>query len=75
MNCSVTSEASTEIGMLVGHFNGKTAVITLGSESDPIKVKGSLNGTAVDAGNFGSLICGPANYSTDVHTINAAFGE
>ena len=75
VNCSVTSEASTEIGMLVGHFNGKTAVITLGSESDPIKVKGSLNGTAVDAGNFGSLICGPANYSTDVHTINAAFGE
>ena len=75
VDCAVTSAASTEIGILIGHFNGTSSAITLGTDSDPIKVKGSVNGTALSASNYSDFLCGPANYTPGTHTINALYNE
>ena len=75
VNCTVLSEDSTEIGMLVGHFNGTSSAITLGSDANPIKVKGTVNGTALNASNYGDLLCGPANYTPGTHTVVAVYDE
>ena len=75
VDCNVTSEDSTEIGILIGHFNGTSSAITLGSDSDPIKVKGSVNGTVLTASNYSDYLCGPANYTPGTHTVNALYNE
>ncbi len=75
VHCTLTSAASTEIGMVVGHFNGKTQSITLGTDGDPIEVSGTVNGTVLTAGNYENYIYGPANYEGSYHTFHTAYGE
>ena len=63
---------STSQYTLVSYFNG-TKTITLGTSENPIKVAGSVNGTAVTAGNYADLLCGATGYSSEAHTVYASF--
>lgn len=66
VNCKITTSSdATTTGMVVGLFNGTSKVITLGAESDPIKVSGSINGAAAAADN----VRGTKNTHAN-HTIN-----
>ena len=76
VNLELTTAASqTELGLVVGFFNGNTKAITIGSEEKPITVAGKVNGTTITATNFTSYLCGPANYTEGTHVINAVYGE
>lgn len=73
VNCTLSGGPDGKTGLVVGLFNGNTKTVTLGSAEDPIEVYGSVNGTAVDATNFESLINGSTNYTAGVHTIYTNF--
>lgn len=75
VKCTLTSEDAATTGLIVGLFNGKTKKITLGTEASPIKVSGSVNGTAVTAENYTDYIHGTKNFLDTYHIFNAAFGE
>jgi hypothetical protein len=72
VNCTLTGGPDGKTGLVVGYFNG-TKTITLGTSENPIKVAGSVNGTAVTAGNYADLLCGATGYSSEAHTIYASF--
>lgn len=78
--CEVNAEIvmatpdATTTGLVVGKFNGSTKAITLGTAESPIKVSGSVNGTAVTADNYTNYLYGTVNYTAGTHVINAAFG-
>ena len=75
VNCTLTSAASTEIGMVIGAFNGKTKAIVLGTAADPIEVMGTVNGTVLDAGTYTNYLWGPALSDPGFHTIHTVYGE
>ena len=80
VNCTIDAfEGSTEVGMIVGHFNGNTKVITLGTEDSKIKVKGTVKiggtSTVLDSGNYSSYLWGLGNYSSSYHTFYTEYGE
>lgn len=74
VNCTITGGDATVAGLVIGYFNGTSSKVTLGSASAPIKVAGTINGTAVTADNFKSLLCGTKNASAN-HSITAVFGK
>lgn len=66
VDCKITVanyDAQT-MGMVVGKYNGTSAVVQLGFESSPIEVSGSINGMPASDG----IIYGLANSSSN-HTI------
>ncbi|MBQ0080773.1 MAG: hypothetical protein KBS95_04420 [Alistipes sp.] len=76
VNCELTApSAATEIGLIVGHFNGTSKAITLGTESDPIKVAGKVNGTTITQDNYLGYISSSSNYTPSKHTIFITYGE
>lgn len=73
-NCSfVTTSETTNIGLVVGKISSGGNAVVLGTEADPIKIKGNVNGTEITASNYMNYIGG--NYPLDNKTIYAAFGE
>ena len=54
VNCKITVASYDPqcMGMVVGHYNGTTKPITLGSQSSPIQVSGSINGTPASDSNI-----------------------
>ena len=73
-NCTfVTTAETTNIGLVVGKISSGSNAVVLGTEADPIKIKGNVNGTELTASNFESYIGG--NYPLANKTIYAAFGE
>ncbi len=75
VNADIQAKDVTNVGMIVGKFNGSTQTITLGTEAEPIKIMGSLNGTALNEGNYAGYLWGPTNYTADTHSFITAFGE
>ena len=76
VNIELSTPASqTELGLIVGHFNGNTKAITIGSEEKPITVAGKVNGVSISADNYTSYLYGPANYTEGTHIVNAVYGE
>ncbi len=73
VNCKLSGGPADGTGLVVGLFNGSGKAITLGSSESPIGVYGSVDGVAVDATNFESLIHGSKNFSATDHTIYTAF--
>ncbi|MBR0029663.1 MAG: hypothetical protein IJP55_05405 [Bacteroidales bacterium] len=73
VDCNLVSSNTTEIGLILGHFNGNTYAITLGSETNPIKVKGECKGTTVSTDNYLNYLYGPAKYSSSLHTVFAEY--
>lgn len=74
VNCALSGGTAANTGLVIGVFNG-SAAITLGSEASPIKVSGSVNGTAITAENYSDYLHGTTKFSASAHTIHAAFGE
>lgn len=74
----IAPDAAAAVGMIVGHFNGQTAAITIGTEASPVKVNGSLSkgstSTPVTAENLATVVCGDG-YDAAVHTIYASTGN
>ena len=76
VDCSLKgTDDTSEIGLIVGYFNGSSSAITLGTEASKIKVAGSVNGTTITAGNYSEYLHGPKNYSTTNHILNAEYGK
>ena len=83
INCLVkATEGTCGVGMLVGHFNGNTKTIYIGSAAEPIKVAGTLQigdaTTVVDATN----VMDPAvlggnctNFSATMHIYNCVLAQ
>lgn len=83
INCLVkAAEGTCGVGMLVGHFNGNTKTIYIGSAAEPIKVAGTLQigdaTTVVDATN----VMDPAvlggnctNFSATMHIYNCVLAQ
>lgn len=77
VDCNVTSQDAelATTGMIVGLFNGNSKNINLGTAASPIKVKGSVNGTVLDASNFASYLHGSSKYKEGTHVFVAEYGE
>lgn len=76
VNCELTSpEEQTEIGLLIGHFNGTSKAITLGTDTDKIKIAGKVNGTTITADNYLNYITSSSNYTPSKHKLNVEYGE
>lgn len=76
VNCVISGGDSTNTGIIIGAFNGSDKAICFGSEDSPIKVKGSVNETALSSENFTDYLHGNCTtYNADYHTIYAAYGE
>jgi len=74
VDCVLDVPKTTNVGMVIGYFNGKTKDIKMGTEV-PIKVKGTVNGTVLNTDNFSGFLHGPTNFDAKVHIINAQYGE
>ncbi len=78
-NCQVdaiiNAPSVENIGMIIGVFNGKSKNITLGTEAEPIKVNGTVNGTVLTAENYTQYLNGSKNYDAGVHVFNTVFGK
>ncbi|MBO4671449.1 MAG: calcineurin-like phosphoesterase C-terminal domain-containing protein [Bacteroidales bacterium] len=62
---TVTDYDINTMGLVIGKFSGASYFIWLGSHDSPIRVSGSINGTAANTGN----IYGIGNYNSNVHVI------
>lgn len=64
-------------GILIGYYNGNSAAVSAGTESDPVTVSGKYiygsNTVALTSANYKNFLCGSTNYSADSHPIFAAF--
>lgn len=83
IKCLVKSvEGTCGVGMVVGHFNGKTKTIYFGTADEPIKVGGSLQigdvATVVDATNvMDPAVLGGncSNFDATMHIYNCVLAE
>ena len=75
VKCTLTGGTPATSGMIVGKFNGNTSTIKLGTTASPIKVSGSINGTAATASNVQDCIHGSTNYTASKHVLTAVYGE
>ena len=83
INCLVKAQPGTcGVGMLVGHFNGNTKTIYIGSAAEPIKVAGTLQigdaVTVVDATNvMDPAVLGSncSNFSATMHLYNCVLAQ
>lgn len=83
INCLVKAQEGTcGVGMLVGHFNGNTKTIYVGSAAEPIKVGGTLQigetVTAIDATNvMDPAVLGGncSNFSATMHIYNCVLAQ
>ena len=60
VNCTITGQAKNLVGMVLGTANTLAAkkVITFGTEAAPIKVSGTINGTAISESNVKDFVSG-----------------
>ena len=57
VNATITTDASvTNFGLVVGKISSGKYVVVLGTDADPIQVKGTVNGTAVTAENLANFL-------------------
>ena len=69
VNCTLIGGPVGNTGLIVGKFNGTDKAITLGSEEDPIEMKGTVNGVKVTSDNYASYIYGATNYTEGTHKV------
>lgn len=75
VKCTITGGTAESSGMVVGLFNKAGKTIKLGTAASPIKISGSINGTALTASNFKDYANGTKNFGASVHVITVVFGE
>lgn len=74
----MTAPSSVKVGIILGtaHTLASGKTITYGSAEKPFKVKGSVNGTALTAENFTTLLLGNTTTAGGtIDTTNVQFGE
>ena len=72
----VFGSGTTKYGLVIGLYNTSSSSkkVVTGTTSAPIKVRGSVNGTAVTSSNYSGYLCsGGASVSNK--SVNAAFWE
>ena len=74
VNCAVSGQSANLVGMVVGTAKTMKVTITLGTAEAPIKVKGSVNGTAITADNLSKYISSDGTRSADGKITTAAKG-
>lgn len=74
VNCTITGGTEANSGMIIGLFNGASA-IKMGTDSAPIKVSGSINGTTLTESNYTEYLHGSTKYDATKHVFVTAFGE
>ncbi len=74
-NAVLDAASATSFGMVIGTFNGTSAKINIGTEASPVKIKGTVNGTVLDATNYTNYVAGTKNYTPGTHNIVAVYGE
>ena len=76
-NCKINAQliggATEQVGLVVGNLNGDTLAVTVGTETEPVLVKGSVNGVAITADNFSSYIHQASKYKEGIHVFNVKF--
>ena len=76
-NCKINAQliggATEQVGLVVGNLNGDTQAVTVGTETEPVLVKGSVNGVAITADNFSSYIHQASKYKEGIHVFNVKF--
>ena len=78
VNCTMTAPASVKVGIILGtaHTLASEKSIVYGTAEKPFKVKGSVNGTALTAENFTTLLLGNTTTAGGtIDTTNVQFGE
>ncbi len=75
VNCTLIGGPVGKTGLVVGLFNGTTKAITLGSEEDPIEMKGTVNGVKVTSDNYASYIYGATNYTEGTHKVYVNYAK
>ncbi|GEM_PF-2416822 len=78
VNCTMTAPASVKVGIILGtaHTIESGKSIVYGTAEKPFKVKGSVNGTALTAENFTTLLLGNTTTAGGtIDTTNVQFGE
>lgn len=78
VNCTMTAPASVKVGIILGtaHTIASGKSIVYGTAEKPFKVKGSVNGTALTAENFTTLLLGNTTTAGGtIDTTNVQFGE
>lgn len=56
VNCTISGQSANLVGMVVGTAKTVEKKITLGTKDAPIKVSGTINGTAISESNIKSFI-------------------
>lgn len=80
VDCTISGQSANLVGMVIGTAktletkNGVTKVITLGTDATPIKVSGSINGTAITADNYANFIASDGARDADGKITTAAKG-
>lgn len=75
VDCVLTATAATtNIGLVIGKYNGTSKKVEIGAEESKVKVKGTVNGTLVTSENFAEHIAGEKPLHAN-HIIHAEYGE
>ncbi len=86
VNCTIDAAQAKKVGMVIGKTNDLSKYIVLGTAEAPVKIKGSINGTALTADNFNDYLVPSWGYAVDSETkevidpnasvtVNAVYGE
>ena len=74
VDCTISGQSANLVGMVVGTAKTLAKTITLGTADAPIKVSGSINGTAITADNFANFIASDGARAADGNIKTAAKG-
>ena len=77
---TITNPGTAEqTGMIVGYFNGNSKTYKIGTDSAPIKVKGTIviggTKTKLTASNYSGFLNGSKNFLASAHVITAVFDD
>ena len=75
VNATIIGGGTAQCGLIVGHLNGKTKEVTIGTAESPVTVAGTVNEVKATAENYMSLIHNATNYTEGLHIFNAVYGE
>lgn len=64
----------TKYGLIIGLYNSGNKTVVTGTTAKPIKVRGSINGTAITSSNYTSYLCN-GGAAENYKSVNAALWE
>lgn len=73
VDCTISAQSTNLVGMVIGTAKTLEKTVTLGTSAAPIKVSGTINGTAISADNIAKFIASDGTRAAD-GTITTAKG-